>query len=418
MSDDGMKIVELVIENIKRVQAITITPNGKTVILGGQNEQGKTSTLDAIAMTLGGGKLIPATPIRKGQKKGRIEIDLGDMIVERRFSSSGSTLEVRPKDGGPKFSSPQAMLDQLFGNLSFDPLAFTSMKANDQLKTLKEIVGIDVSDLDTKRVELYEERSLVNREAKLLEGKIAGMPEYPEAIETADTAALLAELKQAEQQNSQVESAKRESETLAAQITRDQTEVEALRQRAIELKTRVVEAEGRIAVLAESGEVINTQAISDRVINAQELNDKFEANAKKRETQKSYRVKNGESTKLTLQIENIDAEKEQRIADATFPVKGLAFGEDGVLFNGIPFEQASEEQQIVVSAAIGLALNPKLRVLLIRKAALLDEKHLAALVEWGIEHEVQLWIERVAAGSECSVIIEDGMILEDRTNGK
>ena len=46
----SMKINKLEIENVKRVKAVKIEPtaNGLTII-GGKNNQGKTSVLDAIA---------------------------------------------------------------------------------------------------------------------------------------------------------------------------------------------------------------------------------------------------------------------------------------------------------------------------------------------------------------------------------
>ena len=51
----SMKIHKLEIENVKRAKAVKIEPtaNGLTII-GGKNNQGKTSVLDAIAWALEG----------------------------------------------------------------------------------------------------------------------------------------------------------------------------------------------------------------------------------------------------------------------------------------------------------------------------------------------------------------------------
>lgn len=61
------KINRLEIENVKRVKAAVIEPNqnGLTII-GGNNNQGKTSVLDAIAWALGGNKHKPSKPEREG----------------------------------------------------------------------------------------------------------------------------------------------------------------------------------------------------------------------------------------------------------------------------------------------------------------------------------------------------------------
>ena len=59
---------------------------------------------------------------------------------------------------------------------------------------------------------------------------------------------------------------------------------------------------------------------------------------------------------------------------------------------------------------MGLALNPKLKVLLIRDGSLLDEANLKMLCEMAQAADAQLWIERVGDGQEVSVVIEDGKV--------
>lgn len=62
----AMKINRLEIENVKRVKAVKLEPsqNGLTII-GGNNNQGKTSILDAIAWALGGDKYRPSKAQRE-----------------------------------------------------------------------------------------------------------------------------------------------------------------------------------------------------------------------------------------------------------------------------------------------------------------------------------------------------------------
>ena len=62
-----MKINKLEIENVKRVKAVKIEPseNGLTII-GGRNNQGKTSVLDSIAWALGGDRYRPSQAVREG----------------------------------------------------------------------------------------------------------------------------------------------------------------------------------------------------------------------------------------------------------------------------------------------------------------------------------------------------------------
>jgi len=113
--------------------------------------------------------------------------------------------------------------------------------------------------------------------------------------------------------------------------------------------------------------------------------------------------------KLSTKIAEIDAEKAKRVAEAKMPIEGLGFTDSGVTFKGIPFEQISSAEQLRVSVAIGIALNPDLRVLLIRDGSLLDSDNLALIAEMAAEHDVQVWIERVEEDG-AGFIIEDGEV--------
>src|ERR1035437_1668436 len=133
-----MKIIRFEAENIKKLRVVEITPSGNIVEITGANGAGKTSILDSIWYALGGAENIPSVPLRKGAKNGHVKLDLGEIVVMRRFSSSGSTdLRVESKDG-TALKSPQSILDRLVGSLTFDPLEFSRMKPTEQLATIRQ----------------------------------------------------------------------------------------------------------------------------------------------------------------------------------------------------------------------------------------------------------------------------------------
>jgi predicted ATP-dependent endonuclease of OLD family len=413
---DSIKIIQLTSENIKRIRAVTITPDGNLVVIGGDNANGKTSVLDSIAMALGGGKMIPDQPVRRGQKHGRVEIDLGDLIVERRFTSKGSTLMVMPKDGREPFKSPQGVLDKLVGKLSFDPLEFVTMKPDAQLKTLKDLVGLDLSDLEQRRRSLYEDRSLANAEVKTLEGQLESLREHKDApSEPVSVESLLTEIDDAEIHNSNGAALQLSLKSNEDAVKRCEDEIARLRARAMELKaeqaiweTNAADVRLRLAMF----EPRDTESLKEQIKTAGEQNRKIQENELRKRLVTAMRKKSAESLNLTNKIEDVDAEKEQRLSEAEFPVPGLSFGEDGVLLNGLPFDQASSAEQLKVSIAMGIAMNPKLKVLLIRDGSLLDENSLAMVAKMADEHDMQIWLEKVGQDDSCSVIIEDGMIQE------
>lgn len=98
------------------------------------------------------------------------------------------------------------------------------------------------------------------------------------------------------------------------------------------------------------------------------------------------------------------------LEEASFPVVGLGFDEDGVTFEGVPLDQASQAQRVRVSVAMGIAMNPELRVLLVRDASLLDDESMGMIAQMAEDADAQLWLERVGDGDAGAIIIEDGAV--------
>ena len=120
-----------------------------------------------------------------------------------------------------------------------------------------------------------------------------------------------------------------------------------------------------------------------------------------------------ESDELTTEIKGLDAERKRRVADAKFPIPGLSFVDSTIVYEGLPFEQAAQSVKLRVSISMGIAMNPKLRVILIREGSFLDEEHLALVGKMAEEADAQVWVEMV--GTEgAGIIIEDGMVKEVR----
>ena len=154
-----MKIIKLTAENVKRLRAVEITPDGTVQVITGRNAQGKTSVLDAIWLALGGGAASRETvrPIRDGEDHASVTLDLGDLTVTRTWTGDKTSLSVKAADGA-KYSSPQGVLDSLVGRLSFDPLEFTRLSGRDQVSALLDIVSLDVDldDLARQRQTAYD----------------------------------------------------------------------------------------------------------------------------------------------------------------------------------------------------------------------------------------------------------------------
>ncbi|KKL20940.1 hypothetical protein LCGC14_2450420, partial [marine sediment metagenome] len=182
MTKQHCKIVRLEAENFKRLVAVEIEPDGHTIVISGANSQGKTSLLDAIFVVLGGARATRALlkPIRDREDRAHVTIDLSNGLTATRkwkkFGNSAGSLTVT--SNGVAVKSPQAVLDKLIGDLSFDPLAFAEAKPEAQREMLLGLidVGLDLDETDKEIAKAFEERTAVNREAKALRARHDALP--------------------------------------------------------------------------------------------------------------------------------------------------------------------------------------------------------------------------------------------------
>ncbi len=457
-----MRIVRLTAENIKCLAAVTIEPdpNESVVTVGGLNGAGKSTALDSIEYALGGVRGIPAVPIRTGETKARIVLDLdaeGDfsaLRVERRFSVKGGS-ELIVTSGGERVSSPQALIDSLEGRVGFDPLAFTREKPAEQRRILQGLVGLDFTEADKRRATVFDHRTAENRTVRELKGQLTGMEVFDGApAEETSAVAVSGEIQAACQTNADNAEQRRaamaacdeehgEKETLDTLVSHfgeeqerqrlvivgltehlatEQKALAAMRddheKRTIAQQATLNEAKSEAQLIARTAADLTdqpTDALQEQLEKCEETNRQVRANAAAKDVTAKLADRVKAVDFLTSEIERIDEAKQAKMEAAKWPVDGLGFSDEGVTFKGLPFEQASQAEKIDVSTAMGFAENPTLRVMLIRDGSLLDDDSLARIAKLAAEKDGQVWLERVGEG-DCSVIIRDGAILEEDKN--
>src|SRR5262245_7317933 len=212
MSAAPLEILELEAENIKRIVAVRIRPDGKVVEITGKNAQGKTSVLDSILWAIAGARHIQSQPIRKGQNSGRIRLDLGEVIVKRTFTKNEETGDTETKltveqVNGAKFNHPQTLLASFMDALTFDPLAFARAEPKEQFNQLRRFVpDVDFEQIERENKRDFDDRTAANRrarEAKDAAAQIVGRPDTPN--DPLDEAALVGELERAGKHNTELE---------------------------------------------------------------------------------------------------------------------------------------------------------------------------------------------------------------------
>jgi energy-coupling factor transporter ATP-binding protein EcfA2 len=437
----GLKIIGMLVENIKRVKFAQIKPRGNVVIVSGDNGSGKSSVLDSISWALTGTSTIPSMPIRKGQHHGRIAIDIGDFKIVREFTRVDGGKDPyltkllvfgRNKE---RFPTPQALLDGLMGAISFDPLEFIRMEGKKQLDTLRKLVTLDV-DLDAIEAEkkaAYDARRDAGRDVESAKNRLAGLQVPPEGLpeQPIDTAALAAKLSTAAEHNGKIQLQKAEQETyreaahaVTLRMAQTNRDIDALRERILELEKSLTADHDKVKHLSEKAEAMTFADPIDTAEVAAELNQAQTTNGaiQRREAYLSVKAEvTAAEARWTAHDEKVKAKDKERldaITRAKMPIEGISIGESEVLFDDIPFAQASNAEQIRVSVALAIACNPTLRVLRIKDGSLLDKESMALLQTMATKADYQLWIERVEAAGEVSVVMEDGEATGEETEPK
>lgn len=400
-----MKIIELKSSNIKRLKAVELRldESQNLVLITGKNGQGKTSILDSIWYALGGKKAAADKPIRNGEEKGEIEIDAGGYIIKRTFTDKGSYLQATNKDG-VKYSNPQEFLDFITGNLSFDPLEFSRMDAKKQVAELIKIVGLDLTPIDEKIKSMTQERLMVGREMKAIGQTNEATVEAMKAVDQTpiDLNRLNTEYREAIDGKNRFANLHAHKSSLVEQIANLTAQLTALNAKLEEINSELAEAE-KIAVP-------NPEEIKKKIDEANEsIKKQIEAKRILDENNK-YLCKKEEYEKLTGEIQSSNEEKASKLSKVKMPIDGLSWNEDAVLYNSIPFSQASAAEQLRVSMAIAMASNPKLKVILIRDGSLLDSDNLKVIEEMARDKDFQIWVEKVDDSGKLGIYIEEGEV--------
>jgi len=427
-----MHIIELRVENFKRLTAVSIRPDGLIVEVTGKNGSGKSSTLDAIWSALGGAEVAPEVPVHEGADTATITLDLGEMKVVRKFRSKeegGYTTSLLIENAdGTRPKSPQTLLNDLVGRFSLDPMEFARMKPKEQFDSLKALVpGLDLDQIDADNAADFEKRTGHNRKAKELRAAAAAIQAPDKNVSRVDEAPILADLARAGEHNKEIsdrQGRRADAERRAADAEKWVAEaaatVESLARQIADLEAKAKERAHEAATLRQKlqeapplPEPLDTAQLSEALSSARAANATAEKQDQRRNLEADAAHHEKAATALTEAMAAREAHKAAAIAAAKFPVEGLSLGKGEVLIDGFPFSQAASSKKIRTSVSLAMAMNPKIRVIRIMDGSLLDSDAMAAVSEMAGANDYQVWIETVSDGHAGAVLIEDGHVKEE-----
>lgn len=401
----SVKINSLELENVKRIKAVKLEPreNGLTVI-GGDNNQGKTSVLDAITWALCGDRYRPSEAKREGAY---------DDPSLRVTLSNGITVERKGKNSSLKVTDPtgqkagQSLLDEFVSEFALNLPKFMTMTSKEKASVLLRIIGVEeeLGRLSREEQETYNQRYQIGRIAEQKE-KYAKELTYYEGVPEAPVSAL--ELIRRQQdilaRNGENRRKREQKARLEAEKARLEEDIRRLSEQLSQVSADLVIAQKSTENLQDE----STRELEQELENIEAINLRVRANLDKAKASQEAEEAKEEYTALTERLETIRQQKTGLLSGARLPLPELSVEDGELTYRGQKWDGMSGSDQLKVSAAIVRALKPACGFVLVDKLEQMDMKTLEEFGRWCDSEGLQVIATRVSKGPECSVIIEDG----------
>lgn len=417
----SVKITALEAENVKRIKAVALTPSptGLTLV-GGNNNQGKTSVLDALAWALGGERFRPDAAQRDGAiAPAHLKVTLSNGVVVERKGKNASLTVTDPTGR----RSGQQLLNAFVEPLALDLPRFMDASDKEKADILLRIIGIG-AELHTRDLEikgLYDKRTFTGQLAAQKKHFAEEMISYPEAPdEPVSASELIRQQQDILARNGENQRLRAQYAELEQQVQQCVDELKRTRERIATLQQLADELDAKHTKLFNQRETArktvsqlqdeSTAELEASIRDIEETNRKVRANLEKSRAEDEAAQYASEYDRLTESIQQKRAERMALLNGADLPLPGLSV-EDGVLtYNGKRWRDMSGSDQLRVAAAIVRRLNPDCGFVLLDKLEQMDMTTLTEFGRWLEAEHLQAIATRVSTGSECQIIIEDGMV--------
>lgn len=412
---EAMKINKLEIENVKRVKAVKLEPtaNGLTII-GGDNNQGKTSVLDSIAWALGGDRYRPSGAQREGSAiPPTLHIVMSNgLVVERKGKNSDlKVTDSTGKKGG------QQLLNEFVEQLAIDLPKFMESSSQDKARTLLQIIGVGdrLAELERKEKELYDQRLAIGRIADQKAKFAKEQPYYPDAPkDIVFPMELIRQQQEILARNGENQRKRDKADKFRQSVAFMQREVESLQEQLAKKKEELAEAEASLNVAVMDARDLQDESTAEleaSIADIDEVNRKVRANLDKDKAEEDALEYRNQYNGLTAEINQARKDKIDLLQSAELPLPGLSVDEGELVYNGQKWDCMSGSDRLKVATAIVRKLNPKCGFVLLDKLEQMDLQTLRGFGAWLEQEGLQAIATRVSTGDECSIVISDGYVV-------
>lgn len=411
---ESIKINKLEIENVKRIKAVKIEPtkDGLTII-GGKNNQGKTSVIDSIAWALGGDRYKPSQAAREGSViPPNLHIVMSNgLIVERK--GKNSSLKVTDPNGN---KGGQQLLNEFVEQLALDLPKFMESSGKEKAHTLLQIIGVgdQLAALEKEEKALYNRRLAIGQIADQKKKYADEQTYYPEAPkELVSPSELIRQQQEILARNGENQRKREQVEAIQKQVAMLREQIEEKEYHLKELKEKYEHVFHDLTIAQTSAKDLqdeSTVELEESIANIEEINRKVRANMDKDKAEDDAREYKDQYNALTVEITDVRQKQIDLLKSAELPLPELSVKDGELIYKGQQWDNMSGSDRLKVSTAIVRKLNPKCGFVLLDKLEQMDTDTLNEFGHWLEQEGLQAIATRVSTGDECSIIIEDGYV--------
>lgn len=411
---ESIKINKLEIENVKRIKAVKIEPtkDGLTII-GGRNNQGKTSVIDSIAWALGGDRYKPSQAAREGSViPPNLHIVMSNgLVVERK--GKNSSLKVTDPNGN---KGGQQLLNEFVEQLALDLPKFMESSGKEKAHTLLQIIGVgdQLAALEKEEKELYNRRLTIGQIADQKKKFADEQTYYPDAPkELVSPSELIKQQQEILARNGDNQKKREQVEAIQWQVSMLREQIEEKERQLAELKEKFEHVFYDLTIAQTSAKDLqdeSTAELEESITNIEEINRKVRANMDKDKAEDDAREYKDQYNALTVEITDVRQKQIDLLKSAELPLPELSVKDGELIYKGQQWDNMSGSDRLKVSTAIVRKLNPKCGFVLLDKLEQMDTDTLNKFGHWLEQEGLQAIATRVSTGDECSIIIEDGYV--------
>ena len=340
------------------------------------------------------------------------------VLVERK--GKNASLTVTDPTGR---RSGQQLLNAFVEPLALDLPRFMDATDKEKADILLRIIGIG-AELHTRDMEikaLYDKRTFTGQLAAQKKHFAEELISYPEAPDEPVSASdlirqqqdILARNGENQRKRNQLDKLIDEKNQLNFTLRDLDEKIEDLKEEYEQTQAKFTDLEKQIFQARKSAAQLQDESTAELEASIRDIEDtnrKVRANLEKARAEDEAAQYSGEYDRLTEAIQQKRADRMALLNGADLPLPGLSVEDGALTYKGKHWRDMSGSDQLRVAAAIVRRLNPDCGFVLLDKLEQMDMTTLTEFGRWLEAEHLQAIATRVSTGSECQIIIEDGMV--------